>query len=242
MPLDSLTAEAQRRLARYCRLGDLPPQCNEPGTERRCNVYRDLVVNALRDPLDRAYPIAQSVLGPAWEDLIHRFIREYPCSSPQLWRMPYELYLFAREDEALTREYPWLPDLLLFEWIEIEVHMMADGSRAECTSEGSLEGSRLFLNPDHRFIGLTYPVMRTVGQDLIRLQGSYHLVCYRHPESLDACYLELSEPLRRICECAASGPHTLRDLASSAPGIEPETLQSFIEVGFHESLFLGFWR
>ena len=114
MLLKEKTAEIMRTMAESALSG---AEVNIPGVSaQRAAVYRDLVLNAFQDTLERAFPLARAALGQDWLPLVEDFVASGPKTSPLLWKMPHEFLEFVaaeRSSETLSR--PWLDEMLSFE-------------------------------------------------------------------------------------------------------------------------------
>lgn len=211
--LNRLTRTYQEELGRHCRTGE--PAAIPGLNHRRAAVYRDLVFGTVESALRRAYPIAASVLGDArWGSLVERFFAEHPLPSPQLWQMPRELITFvSTAPHVVPSDAPFLPDLLRFEWIEIEVAMMPDLATPDHTGAGDVLFDRVLLNPHHLRLTLEYPVY-AISSDILDRRGRYELMSFRVPEvwtvrfiglnPRDAAILDLlTERARPLSDCGA---------------------------------------
>lgn len=198
-------ASYERALARYCRM-NVAEQV--PGVrEDRVGTYRSLVFNGVESALRSAYPVTFALLGKEqWLELVNSFFSQHDSAPPQLWKMPYGLFLFVNESRYGEKSgMPYLSELLLFEWVEIEVHMMPDSKRPDFTQHGDLMTDCLALNLDHKLIELTFPVFKMDPREALKHKGRYFLLCYRHQENLKAHYLELSAQYRALFSALLEG-------------------------------------
>lgn len=218
MLLRSETAEIQSNLGNYCRTGVLT---HLPGANpKRLKEYRRLVRNIMHDAMTQAYPITREVLEEQeWQELVDAFIRDHNCQSPEIWKLPKEFYMYVRDaDHPTTLRYPFLTDLLYFEWIEIEVYTMPDED-VECTSSGDYLTDPLALNPERRLIRLTYPVHLHPARDSIKFQGNYFVLVYRHPGTSEVRFTNISMLHAWILERMEQENIPLQDLAEEASSL-----------------------
>jgi hypothetical protein len=186
------TKNIQVQLADYCQLKEVEPI---PGTvPKHLHHYRRLIYNIIDDALESAYPITRGLCTDVqWELLVDEFVVEHPCQHPQIFRMPYELIAFAEQKDYATQfNIPFLQDLLYFEWIEIEVHSMADVVPEESVLTGDFMQSNLVFNPYFKIIQLDYPIHLLKSQEINGLTGSYFLIVYREPNGT-VQYTELNQ-------------------------------------------------
>lgn len=185
------TRVIQQKLVEYCRMNN---EGEIEGTRQdRLHNYRRLIYTIYWDALSDAYPIAKSILKEdQWDKMVDDFISECACNEPQLFRMPYSLIGFAEHKSyAEAFSLPYLLDLLLFEWIEIEVHSMKDLPEKTLLSITKVEDGHLEFNPYFSLIKLNYPIHQLKKQNIDQLKGEYFLLIYREKNGT-VQYMELN--------------------------------------------------
>ena len=248
MSLREETKEIQERLGEYCRTGKEPEL---PGlTPGRVRHYHRLVQNVVNDTLETAFPITLAALDQeAWEELVSDFFIHGLPQTPQVWKMPYEFYHYHSEQETgkrTGREY--LDDLLLFEWMEIEVHTMPDREFPKFKEKGNLFLDRLAFNPEYEIVQLQYPIHTHPVHEAKDLKGDYFALLFRLPESGNVQFLALS-PLNtymftRLAEAQVPLNEIKGEFARLA-GIESgryldEALERFFQDLMDRKLILGY--
>lgn len=192
MLLNHDTKEIQSQVATYCRTGELKPIVG--AREDRLPNYRRLIFNVINDTLVQAYPITYEILSEEeWYSFVNDYFINYNAQSPQIWKMPFEFYLFAKENnynEKLDKAF--LTDLLYFEWMEIEVHTMPDNENINVNAEGDMFKDKLIINPEHKLIQLTYPVHLKAWNELEDNAGEYYVLIYREQETGLVKFIDLS--------------------------------------------------
>lgn len=179
------TYQHQVTLANYCRNGALE---NIPGVTKNISHYRRLVFNTVLDSLSAAYPLTENLLNEEWEALVHRFFSTHKVQSPQIWNMPKEIidYINCHEKELLNR-YPFLPNLLVFEWLEIEVFMMPDVVFPKAIA------GKLCCNPEIQLVEFQFPVhLKKAAQITPNDEGTYYVAIYRNPDTKAVSFTNLS--------------------------------------------------
>lgn len=248
MPAANPTTGYQQALASYCRTGEYTPIKGVRSSS--VHHYRRLVYNVVDDSLQSAYPLTHNLLEEEeWDNLVQRFFSEHPCQSPQVWYMPKELYEYMMAvQHPLLGKYPFLQELLWFEWLEVELFMMEDRS-AEYRARGNLRLDKLVLNPEHHLAHFQFPVhLQPAHQITTAHQGHYFLVLHRQPESGDVEFTALSPAFVSMLETLAEGPATMDHLMATACatlGMAPteeirQATLSFFEHALHTKLILGF--
>jgi hypothetical protein len=192
--LSSHTEYLQSAFAEFCRTGN-PVEL--PGTNtRRMGYYRKLSFNVIYNALEQAYPITQQVLTDSeWTNLVDDFFANYNNRTPFLWQMPYGFYEYVAGNALpLKKGYPFLEELLYFEWLEIEVHTMEDVELPQgfVRNPAFDTGNPVVVNPEHRLVQLTYPLHIKGVEQAIKEPGNYYVLIYRHPESGNVKFLNLS--------------------------------------------------
>lgn len=250
MKLREDTVRIQEQLGKFCRTGvgtDIPGV-----TPNRLHHYRRLINNVVRDSLDSAFPITLAALGEdAWDRLVQEFFASGNPSAPQIWRLPYEFYLYhARMESGAAIQKPYLEDLLYFEWMEIEVYNMPDRTYPSFEKAGNVLKERLAFNPEFEIFKLDYPVHLHPAEKAIELKGEYYVLVFRLPESGYVKFLDLSAMNTYILTRLVEEDLPVNDLKgefAGAVGIESgkyldEALEKFISDLMAKELILGFKR
>lgn len=216
MLLDATSLHDQSALAEFCRSGSHEFVGQYPEERRR--IYRSKVFGIIREALTTAYPITVKVLGEErWQRLVVDFFSQHAAQTPYYWRMPRELCDFVKNADLAARwTLPYLDDLLLFEWLEVEVFRMEDSPVPPYTPEGSVLEHPLVLNPEHRLTQFSYPVYKMSARILEGHRGSYFLLTYRHPKTLSVHFVELSRLHTLMLEVLKQGAFPGRDILQFA--------------------------
>lgn len=236
MSLLESTYRSQSALTRYCRTGNYTPL--KGVKQQNIDQYRHLVFSIVNDMLISAYPLSHALLSaPQWTKLTKAFFSEYNCISPQVWQMPREFYTyFSSLTHPLKDRYPFLCELLWFEWLEIEIYMMADQT-SDCRSSGDLTKDLLVINPEHHLQHFKFPVHLKQAKK-IRLvdQNNYYLVIHRIPETGQVHFSNLTPVLVRILELLAEQPRSLIEVSQQI--CKEMQIQYSDEVYLHTKYFI----
>jgi len=212
--LDNKTHYYQSALAGYCRTGKYN---SIPGVRKQhVTHYRRLVYNVVDDMLQSAFPLTHHLLSAKeWNTLINRFFSSHPCQSPQIWSMPKELYQYVvQHGSTLLIKYPFLYELLLFEWMETELFMMED-LPVTYSNTGNLSTDQLVLNPEHQLLHFQYPVHIKKAKQITEAdKGNYYLVMFRNPDTDGVQFMSLSPALVRIVEWLNEMPVNMETLTN----------------------------
>lgn len=218
MYLNVTTKEIQSSLAEYCRTGEFR---SIAGTNSdRLTHYRRLVYNIIHDSLQSAYPLTFKLLTEEeWEQLVHEFFTKHPCQSPQVWWMPREFYEYIVENGLqIISKYPFLPDLLEMEWLEVELFMMED-IHIDFRMDQDKSKEKLILNPEHRLVRFDYPVHLKKASDINPPdKGNYFLIMHREPATGKVLFTDISVFFARLIENLQPGPLPVDDLIQQTIG------------------------
>lgn len=242
------TIQIQSDLASYCRTGELK---DIPGlTKGRVRHYRRLVFNVVSNTLEQAYPLSCDLLGEeAWNKIVNDFFSGHDAQSPQVWKLPLEFYEWAVENNQDEKtNFEFLNDLLLFEWLEIEVFTMPDIDLPAYRAYGDYLTDPLVINQEYRIIELSYPVHKVSLEKCIDHKGKYFLLAFREPSSKKVQFIELSIFYVFILERIISQGSGLADVlveAVTAFKLENEMdintkVKSFFEQLHTKGFILGF--
>ncbi|MDT8394757.1 MAG: putative DNA-binding domain-containing protein [Bacteroidales bacterium] len=243
------TSLIQQDLARYIRSGN---DMDIPGvTQGRLPHYRRLVLNVVYGAIAQAYPITRKVLSEdEWKYLFDSFFTGHDAQTPILWKLPHEFYLYVKNGNyAAQLNKPWLNELLWFEWLEIEVHMMPDYDHGHYFRTNEIPGSALVINRDSRLIQLEYPLHLYAISEAAKKKGSYFVFIFREPQSGSVHFINLSVLHARLLDTMMQSPPVplirhLEDIASdfdlgNAQQLELK-LQAFTQEMLKKGAFLGY--
>lgn len=87
----------------------------------RMRVYRELLFNNVSSFVDLVYPVARSILPkPTWQQLLEEFFQKSTNQSPFYNDISLQFREYLDEQQhPVLQEYPWLAELLQFEWLEL---------------------------------------------------------------------------------------------------------------------------
>lgn len=186
----------QSILAEYTRTGNETLIQKLQGIkEKGIRYYRKLIFNIAWDTITNAYPILTDFLGnEPMRSLVNNFYTHHRCQTYQVWRMPEEFKDFVIQNEtALIEKHPFIPDLLHFEWEEIEVFMMPDETFPEHQKSGNILKDKLVLNPEIKILAIQYPVHLLHPSKITEKEkGEYFVLVHRHPESKEVIFTNLN--------------------------------------------------
>jgi hypothetical protein len=193
MLLQTSTKKIQSKLADYCRTGELT--LTTEVNQKHVHHYRRLVYNIIDDMLQSAFPIFYEFADTEmWADIVHTFFSTHACQTPHVWKVPGEFYQYAC-DKNLKEKYdlPFLEDLLLFEWIELDIHTMKDEEFPAFKMDGNWSDDVLIVNPEYRILSVKYPVHTTAPINIKKEnEGQYFILMYREPKKGSVQFLDIS--------------------------------------------------
>lgn len=122
--------------------------------ERRSEIYEGLLFNNMCSFLDRCFPVTRSIVGTEkWTSWCRQFFKEWRSETPLFSQIPFEFVRYMSE-MLITDSLPdWMPELLHYEWVELEV----DVDNAELSEPLAQE---YWLNPNSRLLSYQWPVHR----------------------------------------------------------------------------------
>lgn len=224
------TVIQQSRLANYCRTGGLLPL--KGLTDNRVHTYRRLVFNVIDDTLQSAYPLTYDLLDEdEWNETVQMFFSNHACQSTSVWRMPFEFYQFIESGKNdLKSKYPFLTELLLFEWMEVELYMMEDKLIPETKSDGSWENDIIAFNPEFKLLRLSYPVhLKNPNQIIDTDKGEYFVLIFREQESGMIQFINLSIFFTWAIEKINTEAQSLKNVLKEAEKIFNIDYQTLLE-------------
>jgi hypothetical protein len=242
--IEQQTRQIQIDLANYCKTGDYKPL---PGiTPNRIHHYRRLVFNIVKNTLEQAFPLTCDILDKdLWDNTVSDFFADHNPQSPQVWKLPFEFYEWAIEENLGNQlDIKYLNDLLLFEWIEIEVFMMPDIDFPDFAESGDIITDIQILNPEFRLIELKYPVHKVAVNNLHQYEGQYYLLVFREPRTKKVEFVELSALHVFILDRILNQELSLADILLEAIEVfhlqNKQGIKSRLEAFFYQLIEKGF--
>ena len=244
--LDS-THSHQSALASFCRTGKL---VEIPGVyKENIGHYRRLVFNVVDDMLQNAYPLTYDLLTTKeWKTSVSDFFINHACQSPQVWYMPKEFYTYFKETNSpLLKKYPFLIELLAFEWVEVELFMMED---IACTAQldGDIRKNKLILNPEHQLLSFQFPVhLKPAKKITDKDKGNYFVIAHRNIKG-EVLFTDTSAALVRMVEYLLKSSKSVialikefeREYEIKLAEDNQKTIFQFFENAYHKQLIIGF--
>jgi len=187
------TYQQQSNFAHYCRTGEFLPI--KGVDEKRIHYYPRLVFNVIDDTLRSAFPLTVDLFSEEeWETTTRRFFAKHRCSSYSVWKMPFEFYQYILSSESeLLNKFPFLDELLLFEWTEIEIHMMEDKAFPEVSLTGDFENDVIAFNPEFKILQMKYPVhLKNPNKITETDEAAYFVLIFRQPETGNVQFIDVS--------------------------------------------------
>lgn len=190
----------QEKFTHFCRTGELDPSFKI--RPERAQIYYNHVKIGFENVLRKAYPLTYHLLKPKrWSQLTDAFLAEVDCATPFLWKMPQFLVDYVKKNRWADHfKIPYLNDLVDFEWIEIEIHMMPDALEKNARKKGNLLDDPLIVNPESRILTYSYPVYEKKKLPRPMQKSTYPLLTFRHPDTGQVHFIALSSFFKTVLE------------------------------------------
>jgi hypothetical protein len=240
------TFALQTDLGLYCRTG-----INQPITsiQEHTFQYRRLVYSVIKDTLRNAFPITRKLIGKKrWKKAVAHFFENHRCETPQIWKLPIEFCAYyEKEPFPFKKEFPFIKELLQFEWLEIEVFMMEDLPIEKFKTVNSSNEEVLIPNPEIKILPLQYPVhIKKVKQITEADKGQYFACIHRDYNTKQVKFNDLSYPFVEMLVKINEEETNINDLKSVFSKYEKDTAKSeivindFVAFAFRNNFLLGF--
>jgi len=240
------TFALQTDLGLYCRTGRDQP---ETSIQEHTFHYRRLVYNIIKDTMKTAFPIGRKLIGKKrWKKSVAHFFENHKCETPQIWKLPSEFCEFYEKNPfPFKKEFPFLKELLQYEWLEIDVFMMEDVPVEKFKTTRLSKKDILIPNREIRILPLQYPVhikkiKQITQEDKEQYFVSIHRDYYTKQVKFNDLSFALVEMLIRINEEETS-IFDLENLFSkyeNDTGKTEKVIDTFIDFALRNNLILGF--
>lgn len=205
-------------------------------TLKKLETYRTLVKNTLYDILNKIYPYTKTLFKKGWNELLSRYIEDYPPTSPILNKVAECLPEFLSRQKNIVKKYPFINELAKYEWLEVEIYER-DGVPTRRRKGEKNKG--LILNPIHEICKFEYPIPEIIERLVDkRKMGKItkqptNVLIYRDPKTLQVHFIELSDGALTYLQLLEIGFHS---------GFIPKFLAEHYQIegsslkGFHSEL------
>ncbi len=194
---------------------------------RRSEIYEHLLRNNNKGFLDRCFPVAKSILSEnEWQELCTNFFKSWVCHTPYFSQIPKEFCEYIRRQPPVYAHYPWLPELIHYEWIELEVALAP--CDVQLTHVDYSSQMILATNPSLKNLQYSWPVHKITKDQLVEAQPTF-LAVYR-TENNRVTFIELNALTSALIELLQTQPQTttqcLNQLSTSS-GIPNENIVKY---------------
>lgn len=236
---DSLVA-FQLAFGKHVR-NSLQNPCPPDIAPRRARIYQELLFNNVCGFLNTCFPVSKSVIdADLWTALARKFFTQWRCHTPYFSQIPQEFVTFVAT-LALPDELPvWLPELLHYEWVELEVELHMDTPTPlphEPTGKAHLS-----VNPTLRNLVYQWPVHRISRQFLPTSTETTCLLVYRD-QDFRVQFMVINPLTSRMITLAESHCRTtdslLDALLTEIQHPQPDQIRLFGSAQIEEFIQLG---
>lgn len=243
--MNKTSKQLQQQLAKYCRTGQQAPPSSLPDNMKQ---YREMVFLVAYNHLKSALPLFYNTIGRLnFKSCVNHFLAKQKITQAQIWKLPLSFFQFYSEiNFPFNHQYPFLKELLHFEWLEIEVFMMPDMEIPAYSSEGRIISDKLIANPEIKVIGLEYPIHKKPLKKITEKdKGQYFISFHRDVKSKKVKLNEISYPHFQIIDQLIAQPTTSQNLVQVFENYLPITeakkaTEKFLNFGLQHGIILGF--
>ena len=189
---------------------------------RQSKIYEELLFNNICGFIDACFPVAKTLFTEKrWKLLCRQFFRDWQSHTPYFSKIPEQFVKFIQSKHTKLCVPAYLPDLLHYEWIELEVETAVENRNSAQPSK------RISLNPNVRYARYLWPVHHI--SQTFRPRKAVPTVLLVHRDSNDKVkFLEINEMTAQLLDILAAGTKTaneaIKHLAKSLGYASPEPL------------------
>lgn len=197
--------------------------------ERRSRVYESLLFNNICGFIDKCFPVARGLAGTdKWLQLSQLFYECWHCQTPVFSQIPKEFARFVAAGTFDIDMHQWLPELLHYEWLELEV----DLDQNEVNRVHLLSGTddAVMINPTLRVHQYQWPVHK-ISPSFLPTEPEPVILCVYRTSELDVRFMEINAVTAALLELVqqqTQSPTTaLTSLAARLPHLPPQQIHRF---------------
>lgn len=156
-----------------------------------------------------------------WRALCRRFFSDHESHTPYFSRVPEQFVNFVKLHACSLQVPVWMPELLHYEWIELEVDTAPN-------PPASIPSRLLELDPSVRSLFYDWPVHKISAEYRPRKMQRTYLLVHRNRD-FKVCFLEINEMTAALLAILNESPKSATDAMSLLAGRlgypDPDVLQ-----------------
>ncbi|MEY3360115.1 MAG: hypothetical protein RI923_1375 [Pseudomonadota bacterium] len=179
--------------------------------KRAADIYSGLLFNNICGFIDACFPVARSLMSEQRRrGLCRRFFSDHASHTPYFSRVPEQFVNFVNQQVISLRVPAWMPELLHYEWIELEVDTAPN-------PPASKPSRLLTLDPSVRNLRYDWPVHKISPDYRPRKMQRTYLLVHRNRE-LKVCFLEINEVTAALLSILEESPKSTANALSLVAG------------------------
>lgn len=169
---------------------------------RQSKIYEELLFNNICGFIDACFPVAKTLFTEKrWKILSRKFFRDWQSHTPFFSKVPEQFVKFVQLKYTELSVPAYLPDLLHYEWLELEVETAVE------IRNNALPSKRISLNPSVRYARYCWPVHQIRKSYKPRKQLPTVLLVHRDSQD-KVKFLEINEITAQLLDILAAGAKT----------------------------------
>lgn len=169
---------------------------------RPARIYEELLFNNICGFVDACFPVSKGLFPEKrWRNLCRSFFRDWQSHTPYFSKIPEQFVAYIEANFLTLRIPAYLPELLHYEWLELEVET------SEQSSKGVSASRLLTLNETVRYARYRWPVHQISQTYRPRKPVSVVLLVHRNAED-QVKFVEINEITAQLLDILQSGAKT----------------------------------
>lgn len=224
--------KSQQALADYLRYDDGQELPDAQGWD----IYRQLVTENFRALIEKTFPVAWNLLPASrWQDFIVHFLKSVRPKTPYFHELgKVFLDFIERRSDLWAEDYPFLLELMHFEWIELALAIAPEEIPAAYGADLSMLDAVIEVSPLAWPLVYQYPVHRMADSGLVTTISEIPLCLIGYRKRNDnVSFMEVSTVMYAVIELLQSQKNmTAREAFEIiAQGFAPAELHRLSEQG-----------
>jgi hypothetical protein len=229
-------------------------------------IYAQVLQVKHYETMAMTFPLTEKLLGDDWDDVVEDYRDAYPPSSYRSNRAGefFRRYIESQLDPKLKERFPYLPELVDYEFAESEMidfddsEFQYDSDECKLQSAEEFTGFKPLVNPAIVVRRYEYPILAIAEKleedsdelpENVKAEPS-NLLIYRDPRDNEVRFLSVGDVAAAIIESAQEPTGSYSNLAALAVSMNPaqdpqSTLGDFIALVASlqaKNVFLGHRR
>ena len=193
--------------------------------DTKINIYKELILNNLNEVISPCFPMIRSIISnDLWKHILKQFLLTYSVKTAIFHELPLEFVKFLKQ--FLLNEYPFLPELAHYEWVELDVELSQAPKVNKPITEIDIKRSHWSLPVSTRLLNYHYEVHQINAHNLPEQPTDTYLIVYQDVEHVG--FQKINQMSYQLLTILCSEKMSLTEVISSVVSLYPNLSEELL--------------